>query len=348
MLSFAPPTVNDEMLYSYVARWFALSGHQRVQAFSNAAFSTDIVYDVLNAHRFASLRWTGGMVRDEREVEETMTFVPLARLFLGENAFGRFIDPGDEAPTATASQIALFRKPWRLVHLRYCETCARDHEALIGRGAWLRSHNLPGVSVCHVHGTRLHQQRYRRGHLDLVPSATQRERLSPPKPEELRYSELMARLLSWRGPVIHFAQWEAALSPRLAKYGRNVGRALRNEIEHVYGADFLEGLGLKSTDWSRSPLDRFVCKPICAIHPVFMVLTGELLCVGGIDELIRDAMAHKVTPFSIAEFAKQRAAAKAEEKAKERAKEEARKFKLNARQLAYVLRTRRKRLAALT
>lgn len=40
-------------------------------------------------------------------------------------------------------------------HLKYCHACAKEQLNLYKRTTWLRSHQLPGVTVCHRHGLSL-------------------------------------------------------------------------------------------------------------------------------------------------------------------------------------------------
>ena len=40
-------------------------------------------------------------------------------------------------------------------YAKYCPTCAREQAILHRRTTWVRSHQLPGVSTCHVHGETL-------------------------------------------------------------------------------------------------------------------------------------------------------------------------------------------------
>ena len=38
-----------------------------------------------------------------------------------------------------------------LTHLRYCPLCLRENQAEFGEGYWHRSHQLPGIAICHAH-----------------------------------------------------------------------------------------------------------------------------------------------------------------------------------------------------
>lgn len=319
MLSFAPPTVNDELLYSYVSRWFRLSGHATVKTFNDAAFGTQIVHDVLNAHRFTPLKWTGGLVNEQARVAETMTFIPLARLFLGEVAYVEYFGYGDDSGSNAKASLTRLGEPWRLSELRYCEHCAAEHQRLIGRGAWLRSHNLPGVSACHIHGVRLQRQPFVKGRLTVVPRLTPSVQSSFAKLEEVRYAEIMAQLLEWQGPVVHMAQWEAALRVYVSKFCQGAPRrkTVRDYFNEVYSTEFLTSVGHSLNDLWRSPLDKLLEARVRETHPTYTVLLAELLCKGGIVELIDHALSYKVSPFTSKDLAKYRRAASIEKRSKD-------------------------------
>ena len=43
--------------------------------------------------------------------------------------------------------------------MRHCPMCAKEQWAVYGRTTWIRSHQLPGVDVCHRHGISLIESR---------------------------------------------------------------------------------------------------------------------------------------------------------------------------------------------
>ncbi|MEJ7930237.1 TniQ family protein [Ramlibacter sp. AN1015] len=325
MLSFAPPTVNDELLYSYVSRWFVLAGYKTASIFSRAAFGADIAFHLLNAQQFTALQWRGGAIASDWEVTETMTLVPFARMFLGQENCFRFIEPGVES-RRDRPPIALTRSPWRLQRLKYCPHCAEIYRQQLGRGAWLRPHHLPGVTACHLHEVKLVEQPFCLGTLEVVPHDAANAPVVQATEEELWYARVAARLLYSGNPVISFKQWQLALASAFDSFCKSgQWRTRRDELADAvtsnYSDDFLAGMGINRRLPWQMPLDKLFDSPLKELNPIYMILLARFLLPGGIEELIRRAQEFDVPQFKIADLERKRKDDAARKRERERRRE---------------------------
>ncbi len=210
MLRFAPSPMPDELLYSYVARWFFRGGYATENIFNVAAFGRQIAHDALNAYRHTRLDWRGGEILPPDQVAESMTLLPYARLFIGAVDYARHLDPLSPAGDPVAPPKALCQPPWRPTELRYCATCMRQQIRETGVAFWRRTHNLPGVAACTSHGEHLISIAIRRGELAVVPWTPDVESARASE-TEMWFATQSERLLNADLPVIHMKQWEEAI-----------------------------------------------------------------------------------------------------------------------------------------
>lgn len=155
-LAFFPAGLPDETLHSWISRYHRLSGNWQERQTLNDTFSTHLLIATANlpSHLNAFLKALPEHAQLSMEqLIDRATFLPYFSPFLlpgqaarclqamsGQNAGGMKIGIG-----LVASRIGARNA------FRYCRQCCAEDEELHGSAYWHRTHNLPGVLVCHRH-----------------------------------------------------------------------------------------------------------------------------------------------------------------------------------------------------
>ena len=177
MLGFFPRPGDDELLYSVVARYGAMTGQgvssQLIQDFFGTSVGVAAVDLPSHLDELISRLPTGHAHDCDRLIEDH-TLYPYVLRF---------------APEATAAKVRgymagrIIRRPARLgvmsaafparERLMMCGACAREDAASLGMATWRRVHQLPGVLVCPRHDVPLSETSVkrleRRGRGGLMP-----------------------------------------------------------------------------------------------------------------------------------------------------------------------------------
>lgn len=150
----------DELLYSVLARYHITSRNSTigrretvVDAFSSGTASA--VVDLPTRLSMLHLNLSQGTKYTPERIIQELTLFPLYAPFLPKDrareVINRMKGEGDVHTTigVMASAIPVPR------FMRYCPICLAKDEEHNGQAYWHRNHQVPGVSVCHKHNTRL-------------------------------------------------------------------------------------------------------------------------------------------------------------------------------------------------
>lgn len=152
MMNFVPAPMEDELLYSVVGRWWKRSGFSYPDGFMRVAFGAGFDCVSVRASLPAALVSTCGSVRSHEQALEQHTVLPFYRPYMAQVMFDRLSRVGTDAPTrAQLCGLASLT----MNDVRYCPLCALRQFEEDGVAAWLRSHNLPFVQACWLHGCEL-------------------------------------------------------------------------------------------------------------------------------------------------------------------------------------------------
>jgi hypothetical protein len=300
MLPFFPTPYPDELLYSVCARYHQRSCNLTARETLGELFGSTTACAVWDLpSRLDSLcKQVSGPLTSERLIDEN-TLLPAFRLFLPGKRLNKLISwmKGDTRGGSIHLSIgAMASAVPTLQNLRYCPQClASDHERY-GETYWHRSHQFPGVLLCHRHDTWLEMA------CSLVDCAIDRhtfklapDRDVPVEPNAFRderhlaHYQAVAKGVAW---LLHnpqtFRPGLLALQRKflrhlhrleLASYsGRVKQQELLSRFIAYYGEDFLDQIhchiGRTSEDnW----LSSLVRKPRGTAHPLRYLLLIHFL-----------------------------------------------------------------------
>lgn len=154
-MHFFPPTLPDELLYSVLARYHAYSGNESYKNSARDFFGSKTVCAVtdLPCHlNKLSIRIPGKAI-SPYELLNNNTLLPYFKPFLPQERLKQI-----EEEMLHGDGSSLYMKlglPANGVKnnkfLRYCHMCVDRDRLRYGIAYWHRAHQLPGVTVCHLH-----------------------------------------------------------------------------------------------------------------------------------------------------------------------------------------------------
>jgi hypothetical protein len=177
VLGFFPRPGEDELLYSVIARYGAMTGNgvggQLIQDFFGTAVGIAAVdlprhIDSLVARIPPGSAWGRDRLIDRHTLfPYQLRFAPAG---VAAAVRGYMAGSGGKRPARLGVMSAAFPARERLM---VCPACAREDAAESGIATWRRVHQLPGVLVCPKHGGPLHESGVarldRRGRGALIP-----------------------------------------------------------------------------------------------------------------------------------------------------------------------------------
>lgn len=161
MLPFFPTPYPDELFYGICARYHQRSGHSSVGRSLEEMFGSRlaiVAIDLPTCIPSITEKLHPLTLHTAQHIINAHTMLPLYRPFLPKDRASRILMgmSGEAAHGnvhmtigATASGIRQNR------FLRYCPECIRADTAVYGELYWHRSHQVPGLRVCHLHLERL-------------------------------------------------------------------------------------------------------------------------------------------------------------------------------------------------
>jgi Tn7-like transposition protein D/TniQ len=156
MICAFPDLYPGELLYSGYARYALRVGYPNLKnvmdeffgsrhIIASTSFASHLDYFV--AHQSHAHRFTAEFLIAEHTLLPFYTpFLPRERAeqlrmdMRGANGPGIYMRAGLMASIVPSP-----------LHLQYCPECAREDEMLFGEKYWHRDHQIPGVSICHLH-----------------------------------------------------------------------------------------------------------------------------------------------------------------------------------------------------
>ena len=156
MIGFFPTPYQDELVYSWLARYFVWSGY------TSALDAYRDLYD--NPKVRPSVELMNNMTKDAREVMERTG--PLKELVQRHTLFpeyARFMDPLrrekllEECDFTKGNWNNNLMRPTSVGerYLRYCPLCVKEDREEHGETYWHRLHQISGMKVCVKHGVYL-------------------------------------------------------------------------------------------------------------------------------------------------------------------------------------------------
>lgn len=153
-----PPPYTDELLYSWLARYYAKSGCMAYALAAEDLFA--------NKHSKPNIEFITELTSAALQAIER--YVPRAVLIENHTmypCYARFLDK-DRRCAAFDALLRMDREYTNLIcfpkskegairYLKYCPMCTDEDRNLQGETYWHRSHQLPGITVCAKHGYRL-------------------------------------------------------------------------------------------------------------------------------------------------------------------------------------------------
>ena len=159
MIGFLPQIYDDELIYSWLARYHVRSGHE------SYIYTASDLYE--NKFIRPDAEFINGFRPDVIVLIE-QHIMPLEKLVAAHTmfpAYGRFI-PKPRRKEAFKSLVEMNNNHHNLMpipknpdgiprHLRYCKQCAMEDRELYGETYWHRSHQIIGLDICPKHKSYL-------------------------------------------------------------------------------------------------------------------------------------------------------------------------------------------------
>lgn len=166
MLGFFPRPGDDELLYSVVARYGAMTGQgvggQLIQDFFGTAVGVTAIDLPCHIDRLVE-RIPAGHSFDRDRIIDQHTLFPYQLRFapaeIAASVRSYMAGNGSRRPARLGVMSAAFPARERMM---LCSMCAREDASLLGVGMWRRVHQLPGVLVCPRHGGPLSETSVKR------------------------------------------------------------------------------------------------------------------------------------------------------------------------------------------
>lgn len=156
MIGYFPELYEDELIYSWIARYLVHSGY------TSAADAYQDLY--FNKNLRPSVELMNNLIDDAKSV---MTkYMSLEELIYNHTLFpeyGRFIDPTKrerlvkEADFSRGNWINSLMIPYSTGerYLKYCPLCAEEDRDTHGEAYWHRKHQITSINICVKHGVCL-------------------------------------------------------------------------------------------------------------------------------------------------------------------------------------------------
>ncbi len=294
MLGHFPPLHPDELLYSVLARYSArLTVHSTKQLGKTALGRTTATAIVdLPIHLFdltASIPASFGITADRLINEHTLW-----------PYFAAFLDPHRRASTREEMEqnghaylrlgLMASRAVWPRF-LRMCPICLEEDHQKFGEAFWHRSHQIPGVEICHLHRTwlldstaPLRHARNRHAYYTADCSPGQPIQIAAAASDvQLALALDAAWLLNHPENFLALEQLRAALLHQftLSGYANWNGRLhsskLRRDFAAKYPANWLASIGCAFSDTQETWMERVLRKSRGGQNPIRYILLSHFI-----------------------------------------------------------------------
>jgi hypothetical protein len=286
-----PRLLEDELLYSFLARLAAYNANSNPRAYLRMIFGTqNIIPSVDLPASLDQLQHRLGLHSPYDSVEamiDTGTIYPYHRPFLAPERHDRIheaiLHGGAKGLKTLLGRVA--NRFGANPPLRYCAICLEVDASRDGAPYWHRIHQLPGVTVCAIHRVSLlvhlwPTESTDRQRLHLVP-ATQNLSLAPATQMAIWFAEISRDFLQMNLPVLQIPRWHLAYETAVAHRGlldsngriqfHDFAAELRNHYRDF--VDFQHHERILSTPkhplgWLHTVFER----PTRSSHPIFHLL----------------------------------------------------------------------------
>lgn len=247
---YIPRPYPDELLGSFLHRAVRQLGLSQKRLMTTlSGINSQTLPMVITRH--AGIVKACGM--DHLDFMQRHTLLPYMMAFMPNQDQSRlldaFLNPSDDSdPTSAAAQNATKTT----VNLRFCQHCIKDDLQRYGDAYWRRSHQLPGVSLCISHTSKLVVSDIRvRTTQNLVPPNEARGTRTSNNilsfDVQLRIVSISVAALSGKLPR---QSWQSYYRREAAKFGYGfkggqiIGEVFSADLLEYYGHAYLELLGL--------------------------------------------------------------------------------------------------------
>ena len=199
------PYHDDELAYSWFIRLCRANGLDDLKVFydrfgSNTETLSNIPYDIKSNYLKLLKFFAPGDTTDVVKTYLDTTFASLDCMILSETIKGNYLNNAFH-PLSKNSKIRFFKNRSMLQGIRFCRACIQEDREALGYHYIHRSHNIPGVHICHKHKLILDEyvgKKY--GELE-EDSPLQPCRLRSSKTAELSYCRYAKQLMDLKLPL---------------------------------------------------------------------------------------------------------------------------------------------------
>lgn len=157
MIDFLPPIYPDELVYSWIARWYVRSGYSAYSDVIGLFFEKRTVrpdIEFVNKLKNDALAAVSAVTSIEELILKHTMFPHYGRFLLPER-LRRAWDAMRRMDGDPHNLLAIPTRKNGTRYLRYCPCCVDEDREKYGETYWHRSHQLVGVDVCPYHGSYL-------------------------------------------------------------------------------------------------------------------------------------------------------------------------------------------------
>jgi hypothetical protein len=238
-MHFFPPLFPDEILYSVFARFHDYSGNENYKKTMRDLFGSMTVCSVTDfpCHLAElSQRIPGKVIHKE-------TFLYQHTLFPYYSHFGlnnRLDDVIYEMMYRDGSAIHMkmgmtANNVKNVSRLKYCLSCSKNDRSQYGIAYWHRTHQLPGVIVCHKHQTRLIES--------VIPFASRRNKHEFIQLEAILKSDKIQEVICDTPYLYYIAQCSYQLLSTKSNFSINLNQLNCRYKEKLKSLDMLTATG---------------------------------------------------------------------------------------------------------
>lgn len=159
MIGFFPTPYPDELIYSIFSRYHKRLGYHQVKQSALDLFGRELRVGLFPTDLDVLLeRLPAGHTLMAQELIDFHTLVPYYVPFLTADRVQHLKDSMRRSGGPTKTLHTIVGMKWCANGkdpLRYCPGCAIEDRAKWGETYWHRVHQLPGITVCHLHGELL-------------------------------------------------------------------------------------------------------------------------------------------------------------------------------------------------